>query len=240
MSEMKIKIIATGSSKWERFIRRWGVSFLIGEDVLFDTFGDPGVLLNNMRKFNIDAAKIKHIVLSHDDWDHISGLWYLLPGRKDITVYICPGFDQEVKDRIVSFGVRVVEVEPFTMIKEDVFSTGQIQSSCADRRIFEQALAVKFLKNITIITGCAHPGIVNIINIVKEHFSKERVSFILGGFHLKDNTDEKNRDIIEKLKELGIRRIAPMHCTGKRATEMMREKFGYDFVRVREGDSIEL
>ena len=66
---MKIKIIAIGSSKWERFIRRWGVSFLIGEDVLFDAFGDPGVLLNNMRKFNVDPTKIKHIVLSHDDWD---------------------------------------------------------------------------------------------------------------------------------------------------------------------------
>jgi 7,8-dihydropterin-6-yl-methyl-4-(beta-D-ribofuranosyl)aminobenzene 5'-phosphate synthase len=237
---MKIKIIATGSSKWERFIRRWGVSFLIGEDVLFDTFGDPGVLLNNMRKFNIDAAKIKHIVLSHDDWDHISGLWYLLSGRKDITVYICPGFDQEVKDRIVSFGVRVVEVEPFTMIKEDVFSTGQIQSSCADRRIFEQALAVKFLKNITIITGCAHPGIVNIINAVKKHFSKERVSFILGGLHLKDNTDETNMRIIKDLREFGVRKVAPTHCTGKRATGMMRGAFGYGFVRVKEGDSIEL
>ncbi|MDD5109322.1 MAG: MBL fold metallo-hydrolase [Candidatus Omnitrophica bacterium] len=237
---MKIKIIATGSSKWERFIRRWGISFLIGEDVLFDTFGDPGVLLNNMRKFNIDAAKIKHIVLSHDDWDHISGLWYLLPGRKDITVYICPGFDQEVKDRIASFGVRVVEVEPFTMIREEVFSTGQIQSSCADRRIFEQALAVKFLKNITIITGCAHPGIVNIINAVKKHFLKERVSFILGGLHLKDNTDETNMRIIKDLREFGVRKVAPTHCTGKRAIEMMRGAFGYGFVRVKEGDSIEL
>ena len=123
-----------------------------------------------MRKFNVDPAKIKHIVLSHDDWDHISGLWYLLPGRKDITVYICPGFNQQIKDRIVSFGVSVIEVEPFTEIKEDIFSTGQIQGSCAGKVIFEQALAVKFLKNITIITGCAHPGIVNIINVVKKYF----------------------------------------------------------------------
>ena len=237
---MKIKIIAIGSSKWERFIHRWGVSFLIDEDVLFDAFGDPGVLLKNMRKFNIDTAKIKHIVLSHDDWDHISGLWYLLPGRKDITVYICPGFNQQIKDRIVSFGVRVIEVEPFTEIKEDVFSTGQIQGSCADRIIFEQALAVKFLKNITIITGCAHPGMVNIINAVKKHFSKERIYFVLGGLHLKDNTDETNMAIIRELRDFGVRKIAPMHCTGKRATEAMRGAFGYGFVRAKEGNNIEL
>ena len=237
---MRIKILAVGSSKWDRFIRRWGVSFLIGEDVLFDTFGDPGVLLNNMRKLNIDTAKIKHIVLSHDDWDHISGLWYLIQDRQDITVYICPGFNQEIKDRIISFGVRVVEVEPFTMIKEDVFSTGQIQSFCDGRIIFEQALVVKFLKNINIITGCAHPGIVNIINAVKNHFSKERIYFVLGGLHLKDNSNQINTSIIQELRELGVRKVAPTHCTGKRATDLMREAYGYDFVRVREGDSIEL
>ncbi len=237
---MKIKIIAVGSSKWERFIRRWGVSFLIDEDVLFDTFGDPGVLLKNIRKFNIDVAKIKHIVLSHDDWDHISGLWYLLGDRKDITVYICPGSDREVKNRIASFGVRVVEVEPFMEIKKDIFSTGQIQGVCADRVIFEQALAVKFLKNITIITGCAHPGIVNIVNNVKKHFSKEQIYFVLGGLHLKDNTDGTNAAIIEELRDSGVRKIAPMHCTGKRATQAMRGAFGYGFVRVREGDGFGL
>jgi len=237
---MDIKIVAVGSARWQRFIRRWGVSFLIGEDVLFDTFGDPGVLLGNMRKFNVETAKIKHIVLSHDDWDHISGLWYLLPDRKDITVYLCPGFQQEIKDRIVSFGVRVVEVEPFTEIKENMFSSGQIETSCADRVIFEQVLVIKFLKSLTIITGCAHPGIINIIDVVKGHFLKEQVYSILGGLHLKDNSREANLDIIEKLRTAGIRKIVPMHCTGKHATKMIRERFGYGFVWAKEGDTIEL
>jgi len=237
---MKIKIIAIGSSKWERFIRRWGVSFLIGEGLLFDAFGDPGVLVNNMRKFNIDLAKIKHIVLSHDDWDHISGLWYLLEGRKDITVYICPGFNQEIKNRIVSFGVRVIEVEPFMEIEEGVFSTGQIQGSSACRSISEQALAVKFSKHITIITGCAHPGIINIVNTVKRHFPGELIYIVLGGLHLKDNTNEVNEGIIKELQDSGICKIAPVHCTGKQATEAMREAFGYGFVQAKEGDVIEL
>ncbi len=237
---MKIKIIATGSSKLERLIHRWGVSFLIGDDLLFDTFGDPGVLLNNLRKFNVDAARIKHIVLSHDDWDHISGLWYLLPNRKDITVYICPGFQQEIKSRIASFGVRMVEVEPFMEIKEGIFSSGQIEASCAGRTIFEQALVIKFLKSLTIITGCAHPGIVNIMNMVKDRFQKEHIHFVLGGLHLKDNPREVNLEIIEKLHGFGIRKIVPMHCTGKDATKMIRNRFGYGFVRIKEGDVIDL
>ncbi|MDD5562040.1 MAG: MBL fold metallo-hydrolase [Candidatus Omnitrophica bacterium] len=237
---MKIKILATGSSKWQRFICRWGVSFLIGEDVLFDTFGDPGVLLRNMRKFNIDPSRIRHIVLSHDDWDHISGLWYLLPNRTDITVYICPGFQQEIKDRIASFGVRIVEVEPFTVIKEDMFSSGQIEVSCEDKTILEQVVVVRFLKSLTIITGCAHPGIVNIIHTVQNNFSREKVYSVLGGLHLKDNTNEDNMKIIRELKDIGIRKIVPMHCTGKHATRMIRDAFGYNFIKAREGDSIEL
>ncbi len=237
---MKIKIIATGSSRFERFIRRWGVSFLIGEDMLFDTFGDPGVLLRNIRKFSVDVAKIKHIVLSHDDWDHISGLWYLLPNHKDITVYICPGFQQEIKNRIASFGVRMVEVEPFMEIEEGIFSSGQIEAYCAGRTIFEQALIIKFLKSLTIITGCAHPGIINIMNIVRGHFSKEQIHSVLGGLHLKDNAREVNLDIIEKLHRVGIRKIVPMHCTGKLATKMIGDRFGYGFVWTKEGDTIEL
>lgn len=237
---MRIKILATGSSTFERFIRRWGVSFLIDEDVLFDTFGDPKVLLKNIRKFGIDTTKIKHIVLSHEDWDHISGLWCLLQNRSDIIVYICPGFKKELKDRIASFGVRVVEVEPLTEIKENIFSSGQMYANCADRTIFEQALIVKPFKNLTVITGCAHPGIVNIIQTVQRAFQSEKVTAAIGGFHLKNNTNKMNMDIIQDLKDMGICKIVPMHCTGKRASRTLRYEFGYDCIKAREGDSIEL
>ncbi|MCX5698947.1 MAG: MBL fold metallo-hydrolase [Candidatus Omnitrophica bacterium] len=236
---MQIKVIATGSSKWERFIRRWGVSFLIGEDVLFDTFGNPGVLLKNMRKFNIDTAKIKHIVLSHDDWDHISGLWYLIPNRKDITVYLCPGFKQEIKDRIASFSVKVVEAGGVTQIKDAIYSTGELCGESDGEKICEQSVVVKTAEGLTVICGCAHPGIVDIVRHVKERFHND-VHSLIGGFHLKNNDDETNARIIKDLRELGVRRIAPMHCVGKRATKMMSKVFASDFVRAKAGDSIEL
>lgn len=236
---MKIKILATGSTKWERFIRRWGVSFLIGEDVLFDTFGDPGVLLNNMRKFDIDTAKIKHVVLSHDDWDHIAGLWYLLPDRKDITVYVCPGFKQGIKDRINSFGVKVLEVGKTTQIKEGIYSTGELYGESDGRKIYEQSVVVKTRDGLAVICGCAHPGVVKIAKKVKDSF-KENVRWLIGGFHLKDNSDETNAHVISELQDLGVRKIVPMHCTGKRAAEAMREAFGQGFLRVREGESLEI
>lgn len=236
---MKLTLIAEGSTKWQRFIKRWGVSFLIGEDVLFDTFGDTGVLLNNMRKFNIDAAKIKHIVLSHDDWDHIAGLWYLIPNRKDITVYVCSGFKQETKNRIASFGVKLVEVGKTTQITRDIYSTGELCGESEGKKKYEQSVVIKTTDGLAVICGCAHPGVVNIVRRVKETF-QESVYSLIGGFHLKDNVDEANLNIIKDLQELGIRRIAPMHCTGKHTAEAMRVAFGDGFMRAKEGDSIEL
>jgi len=236
---MQIKVIAVGSTKWERFIRRWGVSFLIGEDLLFDTFGDPGMLLRNMRKFNIDSEKIKHIVLSHDDWDHISGLWYLIQNRKDITVYICPGFKQEIKDRISSFKVKLVEAGKAELFKDRIYSSGELCAELEGRKIYEQSVVIKTADGLAVICGCAHPGAVSIIQYVKKSF-QANVHSLIGGLHLKDNTDEVNRSIIEELRELGVRKVMPLHCTGKRATEMMGKVFASGLLRSKAGESIEL
>lgn len=237
---MQIKIIAVGSTKWDRFWRRWGVSFLIGEDVLFDTFGDPGVFLRNMRRFGVDVSKIKHIVLSHDDWDHITGLWHLLGRRKDASVYICPGFQQDIKERIASFGVRVIESGPLTEIRDGVFISGEMRVSCDGRDIFEQALIVKFLKKLTVITGCAHPGLINVVDAVQNLFSKEKVACAIGGFHLKDVSEAEVQRVVAALRERGVSKVAPTHCTGKSATEALKKEYGIDFLNIQAGSVIEV
>ncbi len=236
---MRIKVISAGSSKWERFIRRWGISFLIGEDVLFDTFGDTDVFLNNIRKFHVDTAKIRHIILSHDDWDHITGLWHLIPGRKDITVYICPGFKQEIKDKIALAGVKLVEAGKMMQIKDNIYSTGELSGESGGRIRYEHSVVIKNNGHLTLICGCAHPGAVNIIKNVKQNFNQDVYSLI-GGFHLKDNDDETNLTVVKDLKELGVQKIAPMHCTGRRAVRMIRKAFGKGFIKVKEGGTIAL
>lgn len=236
---MRIKVIASGSRRWERLIRRWGLSLLIGDDLLFDTFGDPGYFLGNIRKFGIDLSKIKHIFLSHGHWDHISGLWHLINGRRDITVYICPGFSREIKDRINSFGVKLVEAADATLIKEGIYSSGELCGESGGRKIYEHSLIIKKEEGLSLICGCAHPGIENIVRHVKKDFRGDIYSLI-GGFHLQDNTQGTNKRIVKELRILGIRRVAPMHCTGGSAAGIMRYVFGSSFVHLGEGQEIEL
>ncbi|MCM8783157.1 MAG: MBL fold metallo-hydrolase [Candidatus Omnitrophica bacterium] len=236
---MQIKAIALGSTRWQRFIRRWGVSFLIDEDILFDTLGKPKVSLNNLKKFKVNLPNIKHIIISHDDWDHISGLWYLLPNQKDVTVYICFGFKQEIKQRIISFGVKLIEVKDMLQIKEKVYSTGELYAESEGRKIYEQSLVIDTGKGLGLICGCAHMGIVNIVKYVRKHFQKN-IYWLIGGFHLKNNTDEENSIVIKQLKELGVSKIVPTHCTGKRAIRQMCKIFDSDVIQIKEGDIIEL
>ncbi|MFA5115393.1 MAG: MBL fold metallo-hydrolase [Candidatus Omnitrophota bacterium] len=236
---MMIKLIASGSSRWQRFIRRWGISFLLGEDVIFDTFGSPAVFLKNMRRFNIDPAGIRHVVFSHDHWDHISGLWRLMPGRRDITAYVCPSFKQEVKDRIVAAGARIIEAKGAMQISGDIYSTGELCCESGEGAICEQSLAIKTAEGLALVCGCAHPGLMDIIRRARDEFRTD-VRCLIGGFHLKDNTDELNASIIKELLVAGVSRIAPLHCTGRRAVSMIREAFGRGFLELREGGGIEL
>ncbi len=236
---MNIKIIAVGSSWWERFIRRWGVSFLIGEDILFDTFGNPWIFLRNIARYNIDLSKIKHIVISHDDWDHISGLWYVINRYKDLSVYICPNFKLEIKERIKSFSVNVIEAKEGLKIKEGIYTTGELEGESKGEIIYEQSLVIKSSKGLVVVTGCAHPGITNIVNSVKKQFNED-VYFIIGGLHLKDVPIEEAIQVIRKLKQSGVERIAPMHCTGKKTTQFIKEAFNVSCVETQKGSSIEV
>lgn len=236
---MNIKIIASSSTKWERFIKRWGVSFLVDDDILFDTFGKPSVFLKNIRKMNINIKNIKHVVISHDDWDHISGLWDLVKRNKDVNLYILKHFGDNIKKKIISFGVKLIEVDSLFKIKESIYTTGELAGESCGRFIYEQSLIVKSSNGISIITGCAHPGIINIIDTVKRNFP-ENIYLVLGGFHLKDSSEEQIAEIVDRLASYGNYKIAPMHCTGKEATRMIKEEFRDNFIQLSPTDAIEV
>ncbi|MEW5691722.1 MAG: MBL fold metallo-hydrolase [Candidatus Hydrogenedentota bacterium] len=236
---MQIKVIAVGTKRWERWLRRWGISFLIEEDILFDTFGDAYVFLRNLRQMQVDISKIKHIILSHSHWDHISGLWHIINKHKDINVYICPNFKQEIKEKIRASGANVIEVGSFLNICGNVYSTGEIYGKQKGSDIYEQAMVIKTQKGISIVCGCAHPGILNIVNEVKRFF-KENIYLIIGGLHLKESTQEQIEEVVHRLKLERIIKIAPTHCTGKIGTNLLAKEYVDNFVQVKQGCVIEI
>jgi 7,8-dihydropterin-6-yl-methyl-4-(beta-D-ribofuranosyl)aminobenzene 5'-phosphate synthase len=94
-------------------------------------------------------------------------------------------------------------------------------------------------KGVVLITGCAHPGIVEIVKTVKS-LSDKPIYLALGGIHLFRKSEEDAKAIVQKLKALEIQYIAPSHCSGKDACRYCREIFGENYIDSSVGKNIEI
>ena len=84
-----------------------------------------------------------------------------------------------------------------------------------DRFEDEQVMVFDLPKGLVLIAGCAHRGIVNICEAVKQRFHKP-IQAIIGGLHLKDSEDTRIEKTANYFREENIPFLAIGHCTGER------------------------
>ncbi len=236
VEKMDIKIIAEASTGFQRRFTGWGVSFLIDNDLLFDTFSNYRILKRNMKKQNVDIADLKYVVISHEHWDHTNGLWYILENNSRVKVFICPGFSDEFKEKLSEYKADIIEVKAGMKIKDKVYTTGEITGEYDNGRLNEQSLIIVQDK-ISIITGCSHPGITGIVRKVKDSFSPP-VGLVLGGFHLTGKPASDIQAIIEQLKNMQVEKIAPCHCTGRVAVQALRGEYKENLIDIKTGMTV--
>ena len=237
---MKIKVIFDKSALADNLRVGWGVSFLINDKILFDT-GEKGEwLIENLNSLKVDINKIEAIVISHDHWDHWGGLWDLLKERKGIKVYICSGFSREFKDKVKEAKGNLVEAQRITEIAQDIYITGEISGAYHGKYMPEQAVVLRSVNGLTLITGCAHPGVLKILEKVKAKFTTEPVYFVFGGFHLKESDRRAVEIVAESFKKLGVIKAGPTHCSGEVAQEIFEKYYKEDFIPIKVGQEIEV
>ena len=210
----------------------WGFSCLVeyrGQVILFDTGGDSHGLLANMATLGIDPSEIGRVVLSHSHGDHTGGLSGLLPmAGEGLTVFVPRSFPRRFKEAVRS-RAQLVEVQESREIGEGVYTTGEM-----GRGIIEQSLMVRTEEGLVVVTGCAHPGIVEILRRAKA-VCGDPFYLVLGGFHLGGKGRREMEGILSEFRRLGVRKVAPCHCTGERAMGMFRREYGEDYVQVGAG-----
>jgi 7,8-dihydropterin-6-yl-methyl-4-(beta-D-ribofuranosyl)aminobenzene 5'-phosphate synthase len=236
---MQIKILFDSVALDNKFSTGWGVSYLIDGRILFDTGEKSGALLKNMKNMDVHISDIKVVVISHDHWDHRGGLWGVLKENNRLKVYACPNFSRRFKNRVKSYGAQLIEADKFTQISKGVYTTGEIGGRYAFKYMPEQALVLKTPKGVVILTGCAHPGIINVIENVKQNIP-DSIYLVLGGFHLMGKHKKTINPIVDKFRQLNIKKVAPSHCTGKNATKLFKEKYRDDFIEVKVVQEIEV
>jgi len=230
-----ITVVFDNNRYAEGLTTSWGFSCLVTgmeKTILFDTGGSPSVLSANMNALGIDPAGIDIVVLSHNHGDHVGGLGSVLEENPGITVYLPASFSADFKGSVRGYGASVVEVSEPLRICEDVHSTGELGTA-----VREQSMVIETEKGLVIITGCAHPGIVEIVEKAKELFGDD-VLLVMGGFHLGGMNVRRLESIISGFRGLGVARVGPCHCSGDDAKRLFREAYGDRFINVGVGTVI--
>ena len=236
IGELRITVVYDNNPYKDGLTASWGFACVIkGADktILFDTGGSSAVLLSNMQQLGIDPEKIDVVVLSHFHGDHVGGLNGLLQENVNVTVYLPATFPPEFKDAMKRAGINTVEVTDPDRICKGVYSTGVLGSL-----IKEQALMISTGMGLIVITGCAHPGIVHVLQAAKE-IIEDKILLVMGGFHLGAMGNTQLEEIIANFRELGVEKVGPCHCTGDLARRMFKEEYGNDFLDVGVGRLVE-
>jgi 7,8-dihydropterin-6-yl-methyl-4-(beta-D-ribofuranosyl)aminobenzene 5'-phosphate synthase len=215
----------------------WGFSCLVEgteRTVLFDTGGDARILLSNMGLMGIDPSSVNVVFLSHFHGDHTGGLEGVLIQNPHITVCVPESFPISFQQAIASYSAKVQAVGNSIRVFDSVYSSGEMGQS-----IKEQALIVETSSGLVIMTGCAHPGIVNMVREAKARFNND-IHLVMGGFHLSGMTGLQIGEIISALKGLGVKKVAPSHCTGESAMALFQQAWEEDFLGGGAGAVIEV
>lgn len=80
----------------------------------------------------------------------------------------------------------------------------------------DSAIVYKGNNGLFIMTGCSHSGICNIIEYAKAVCNDNRITGVIGGFHLFD-VSERLQHTIEYFIKNGIKELYPCHCVSFRA-----------------------
>ncbi len=223
----------------------WGFSCLVEleldeekkkkQSILFDTGENGDILLFNIDCLEINPKDFDSIFLSHIHGDHIGGLEKILEENVDVTVFLPSSFPDSLRKKIKSYKAKYKDVKGQEKIYEGIYSTGEMGTF-----IKEQSLILETKKGLVIITGCAHPGIVDIIKKAKEMFSRKGIYLVMGGFHLEENSDLELGRIIDEFKNLSVGNVAPSHCSGDRTRELFRKEFGDSYIENGVGKKFEI
>jgi 7,8-dihydropterin-6-yl-methyl-4-(beta-D-ribofuranosyl)aminobenzene 5'-phosphate synthase len=190
------------------------------------------VLIENMKRLGIDPEGIDIVVLSHIHSDHTGGLEAFIRRNKTAEVFFPYAFPGEFQSGLQNFGVKATAVQAATKICTGVYSTGVLGSE-----VKEQSMIIATDKGVVAITGCAHPGIIRIVNTVRD-LTGDAILLVMGGFHLAGLSRPELTEIPLHFRKSGVKYAGPCHCCGDLARRLFKNEYGNDFMDVGAGANI--
>jgi len=148
-----------------------------------------------------------------------------------------------VRGYLEKMGARFVFKKEYVEIEDGIFLTGEVpretpfeggdmgnRFAIRDGEVTpeiildDQSMIINTEKGILIVLGCAHAGVINVINHAIEKSGAETIFAIVGGTHIGLSGDVQLQKSIEELKSYQIQHFIPSHCTGLDAITRMKQE----------------
>lgn len=240
--------------------------------ILLDT-GASGDFVDNAEKLGIDLTGIDILVLSHGHYDHSGGIMRFAGINSKAKIYMQKnaldpyyhvnsqmekyiGVDTAIGDLpqvILLDGDYKIddELEIFSgVLGRRAWPKGNLElmrrndtEYIQDDFLHEQYLVISSGNEKVLLSGCAHNGILNILDKYKEKY-KDEPDKVISGFHMmkKSGYTEEDvsiiREVAQNLKATKSKYYT-CHCTGEEPYLIMKEIMGNQVSWVHSGERIE-
>ena len=177
---------------------------------------------------------------------------YVLRGEENKAVFIGTRFSR--KHLEVHMNADFHFKKKFSKISDGIFFSGEIprktlfeqpdkrllvkqeQSFIQDPLHDDASLLIETSSGPVILTGCAHSGIVNIMNHFSEKTGYKSFYAVIGGTHLGFlNSDKQLEKTMDAFAQYDLKLIAVSHCTGNKAAAACYNRFKDKFAFANAG-----
>lgn len=235
--------------------------------------GQTNAFLKNARTLGINLKKVDTVILSHGHYDHSGGILPFTEVNSQADIYmqkkaVLPYYHKTAEEeRYIGIDPRISElsqvkfIDGDSKIDEELFLFSNVtgrklwpkgnlelmkkteSTFVQDEFDHEQYLVVTEGKKHVLFSGCAHNGILNILDHYHELFGAYPDA-VVSGFHMKkkEYTTEDDDLIKETAKQLCSMpaRFYTGHCTGEYAFALIKQIMGDQLTYVHSGDSLVL
>ncbi len=232
--------------------------------LLLDT-GATGAFVRNAEALGVDLRMVDTVILSHGHYDHAGGIMAFAEINKSAPVYMQGKALGEYYhgERYIGIDPRIPELPQVKLMDGDyrldeelyVFtgvsgrrlwpqSNLELTKRCygqevQDDFVHEQYLVISQDGRRVLMSGCAHNGILNILDRYKELFDS-MPDAVISGFHMKKKkaySEDETEDIKATARELANLDTVfyTGHCTGQDAFDIMKGIMGDKLRPVKSG-----
>ncbi len=175
----------------------------------------------------VDLLKIKSPLDVYAHPDMFSERYWMKDGAQK---YIGVQFN---KSYLEGLGANFKFHKDFQEIDSNILSSGEVERNTTFEKIDKEmkvktddgeliqdqiwddySMAIKTSKGLVVILGCAHAGIVNILNHFINKTKEKEIYAVLGGTHLGFANDKQIDETIKVLDQYNIQKLGVSHCTG--------------------------